>query len=209
MLVNEIFSSIQGESLTAGFPTTFVRFTGCNLRCSYCDTKYSYFEGKEMTVKEVADKINESFCKHVCLTGGEPLLQEEMQELLDLIKDKIVSIETNGSVNLSLFHLHENQSFVSDVKVPSSSYADSMLFENFKILRKNDEIKFVIGNREDYEWSKNIINKCKPIATVTMSPIFGNISYETLVNWIMEDKLNVRFQLQLHKIVWSPDRRGV
>ncbi|HOM03614.1 MAG TPA: radical SAM protein [Acetivibrio sp.] len=210
MKVNEIFLSVQGESLSAGFPTVFVRFTGCNLRCSYCDTRYAYDEGKEMTPAEIFEEIKKLHYKRVCLTGGEPLLQEELGQLLTLLDDYIVTIETNGSVNLGRVMLkNPRHSYVMDMKVPSSGCSDEMLFENFDLLRDCDEIKFVIGTRADYEWAKTVISKYHRKGTVTFSPVYGKIDYSGIVQWILEDKLEARFQVQLHKVIWGPDKTGV
>lgn len=218
MKVNEIFFSIQGESGSIGLPTIFVRFTGCNLRCTYCDTKYSYFEGETGTPEGIMEQVRAYGIKRVCLTGGEPLIQPraEMQLLLDMLaaEDYEVSIETDGSIDVSKFSLHPHQRFILDMKVPSSGMADKMDFENLRrIIPERDEVKFVMGSREDYEWSKNLIQEYRlnPAAgyQLIFSPIFGEITYQQLVDWILEDKLDVRFQVQLHKIVWDPNERGV
>ncbi|HHV28761.1 MAG TPA: radical SAM protein [Clostridium sp.] len=210
MKVNEIFLSIQGESMSAGFPTVFVRFTGCNLRCSYCDTKYAYNEGRDMTPSEIFEEIKKLHYKRVCLTGGEPLLQKEMGELMALLNGYIVTIETNGSVDLeSLILKNPKHSYVMDMKVPSSGCSDQMLFDNFDLLREQDEIKFVIGDRVDYEWAKGLISNYHRKGNITFSPIYEKIDYSTMVRWILEDKLDVRFQVQLHKVIWGPDKTGV
>lgn len=209
MKVNEIFLSIQGEGLLTGFPTVFVRFTGCNLRCSYCDTAYSYYEGVEMSVGEILERIQGYGYKRVCLTGGEPLLQGELQYLLDMLTGYRVTVETNGSIPLERVKMHDGQTFVMDVKTPSSNQHEKMYFSNFERLGKEDEIKFVIGDRRDYQWSKEILEKYYREGTVTFSPVFGRIKPEEMVSWILEDRLDVRFQLQLHKIVFDPGRRGV
>lgn len=216
MKVNEIFFSIQGESSSIGLPTVFVRFTGCNLRCAYCDTKYSYYEGVQDTPEGILDKIRSYGIKRVCLTGGEPLIQprSEMQQLLDLLaaEQYEVSIETDGSIDVSKFRLHERQRFILDMKVPSSAMSDKMDFANLqRILPSRDEIKFVVGTREDYEWSKNLIRQYGLDAgyQLVFSPIFGDLPPSQLVEWLLEDRIDARFQIQLHKIVWDPDLRGV
>ena len=140
MKVNEIFLSIQGESSSIGKPTIFVRFTGCNLRCSYCDTKYAYTEGIEMTISEIMSKIESFSYKRVCLTGGEPLLQEDIQDLLDRLKDYEVSIETNGSIDLSNIKLLANQRFIMDIKLRTSECFEKMHFDNFRYLTDNLEM---------------------------------------------------------------------
>lgn len=209
MKVNEIFLSIQGEGLSAGFPTVFVRFAGCNLRCGYCDTKYAYHDGNNMTTDEIMKEINKYPYKRVCLTGGEPLLQSEINSLLLLLQNHIVTIETNGSVTLDNINMKKLHSFVMDMKTPSSGCCEQMMFSNFKLLSQKDEIKFVIGSRNDYEWAKSIIDRYYIKATITFSPCYGEIAYSDLAEWILEDKLDVRFQLQLHKLVWNPYKRRV
>ena len=209
MIVNEIFLSIQGESLSAGYPTIFVRFTGCNIRCQYCDTAYAYSEGKDMSPEEILQEIKKLSYNRVCLTGGEPLLQKDLGNLLKLLGDYIVTIETNGSIKLDTLQLCNNHSIVMDMKTPSSGCSDTMQFNNFEILSDRDEIKFVIGDRYDYEWSKVIMCKYFKKGNITFSPVFGKIEYKDIVEWILNDRLNVRFQLQLHKFIWNPDKRGV
>lgn len=207
--VNEIFLSIQGESISQGYPTVFVRFTGCNLRCSYCDTKYAYFEGKLYTANEILNEINKYGYKRVCLTGGEPLIQDKIQDIIDLLKDYELSIETNGSIDLSQFKLYSRHRYVMDMKVPSSGYSTIMYFKNFDYLKDNDEIKFVIGDRADYEWSNEIIKKYYKKGIITFSPVFANVSPKEIVKWILEDRIDVRFQLQIHKFIWDKNERGV
>ncbi len=209
MKVNEIFLSIQGEGLSAGFPTVFIRFTGCNLRCSYCDTAYAYYEGDEMTCREIFNIIQKYGYKRVCLTGGEPLLQDGLGELLGLLKGYTVTIETNGSVRIDKITMIEGHSFVMDMKAPSSGHDSDMLPENFDCLSEKDEIKFVIGSRKDYEWSKSIIDNYHGKSIITFSPVYGTVSYQSIVDWILKDRLDVRFQLQLHKLIWDPSVRGV
>lgn len=209
MKVNEIFQSIQGESLYAGFPTVFVRFSGCNLRCSYCDTTYAYEEGTEMEPQEILDEIKKYYYKRVCITGGEPLLQKELEKLLYLLEDYNVTIETNGSMDIGLIKLSPKHSYVMDVKCPSSGFSNEMNFNNFEYLSERDEIKFVIGGKDDYEWAKGIIKDYYKKGTTTFSPVFGSIEYSDLVDWILRDKLDVRFQIQLHKIIWGVEKRGV
>jgi len=209
MLVNEIFLSIQGESLSSGFPTIFVRFTGCNLRCSYCDTQYAYEQGTQMSPLEVFEQVKKLHYKRVCITGGEPLLQEDLKELLVLLDSYTVTIETNGAVPLQNAMLGEGHSWVMDMKTPSSGCSDKMVLDNFNILRHKDEIKFVIGDRADYDWAKEIISKHYTKGTITFSPVYGKMDYEEMISWILADKLDVRFQIQLHKLIWGADRTGV
>lgn len=208
--INEIFTSIQGESISTGYLTVFIRLTGCNLRCSYCDTKYAYEEGHFMTVEQIYKDVAALGIRRICITGGEPLLQPEVQKLIDMFIDYEVSIETNGSINLSRFRLYEKHRFVMDMKVPSSGFSSAMDYGNFDYLRNCDEIKFVIGNRNDYNWAKDVIKSHYKRGIITFSPVYGAIEPVKIVDWMIEDKLdNVRFQLQLHKYIWNPDARGV
>ena len=209
MKVNEIFLSIQGESSSVGLPTVFVRFTGCNLRCSYCDTKYAYHDGDDMSVCDILKKIEEFGYKRVCLTGGEPLLQKDIQILINELYDYEVSIETNGSIDLKDIVLGKNHRFVMDIKLESSDCYDKMKFSNFDYLSENDEIKFVVSDRKDYDIAKEVINKYYKLGKILISPVFGDIEYSNLVEWMLEDGLEARFQLQIHKIIWDKNKRGV
>lgn len=209
MKVNEIFLSIQGEGKSTGYPTIFIRFSGCNLRCSYCDTKYSYDEGTDMTPEEIYNQIKTYDFKRICITGGEPLLQDEIHKLLDMLREYEVNIETNGSVDISKFKLEDEHRYTMDMKVPSSFESEKMRHSNFNFLRESDEIKFVIGSRDDYEWTKNIIDKYYKRGMITLSPIFQEIDPKEIINWILEDGLDVRFQIQIHKVIWNPEDRGV
>ncbi len=210
--VNEIFYSIQGEGTAAGLPCVFVRLTYCNLRCSYCDTEYAFYEGKDFTIKEIIDEVKKYNCNLVEITGGEPLVQ--MDECLDLMKQLCdegfnVMIETGGS--LTIKSIDPRVKIIMDLKCPSSKMEKKNLYENIDYLKKTDEVKFVIGDREDYEWSVNVINKYNLInkCEVLFSVVFGRLEPLQLVNWILEDKLNVRFQLQMHKFIWHPETKGV
>ena len=210
--VNEIYYSVQGESTFAGLPCVFVRLTYCNLRCDYCDTEYAFYEGNYMSVSEIIEKVKEYDCKLIEITGGEPLVQ--MDECLLLMNQLCeegfeVLIETGGS--LSITDIDPRVKIIMDLKCPSSGMGKKNLYENINYLKQNDELKFVIGSREDYDWSINIIqkhqleNKCK----ILFSVVYGKLEPIKLVNWILEDKLNVRFQLQMHKFIWHPETKGV
>ncbi len=209
--VNEIFFSVQGESSKMGLPCVFVRLTYCNLRCTYCDTEYSFYEGKEMSIEEIISEVKKYNCKLVEVTGGEPLVQKES---IDLMKDLCdagfeVMLETGGS--LPVEDVDDRVKIVMDLKCPSSKMEKKNLYDNISHLKEKDEIKFVIGTREDYDWSKEIISKydLNGKHEILFSVVFGELEPLTLVNWILEDKLNVRFQLQMHKFIWEPETRGV
>ena len=209
--INEIFYSIQGESSAAGLPTVFVRLTGCNLRCSYCDTEYAFYEGNEYQINEVVDIVERYNCGLVEITGGEPLLQKDvfplMTKLCDLGFD--VMLETSGS--LSIENVDKRVKIVMDLKCPSSGMVNKNLYGNIEFLKPNDEVKFVIGTRDDYIWAKEQIEKFSLInkVEVLFSPVFDSIEPKRIVEWILQDKLKVRFQLQLHKYIWEPETKGV
>ncbi|HTZ18240.1 MAG TPA: radical SAM protein [Dissulfurispiraceae bacterium] len=211
MKVCEIFASIQGESAHAGLPCVFVRLTGCNLRCAYCDTAYAYEEGIDMTVDSVVSAVGKYGFDLVEITGGEPLLQADALELASRLLDAgfRVLIETNGSTDIG--RVDKRAIVIMDVKTPGSGAADSVCVGNFDFLKKKDELKFVLCDRADYEWSVNfvrrhsLLNKC----AVLFSPAYGRLDPAELSGWILEDRLPVRLNLQLHKYIFNPDRRGV
>lgn len=209
--VNEIFYSIQGESSNAGLPCIFIRLTYCNLRCSYCDTEYAFYEGKDLSIDEILKEVEKYNCKLVEVTGGEPLFQSESLDLMKRLCDDNynVMLETGGS--LPIRNVDKRVKIIMDLKCPSSKMMKKNLYENINYLKPIDEVKFVIGTREDYDWSKQILEKYQldKNFTILFSTVFGDLEPLTLVNWILEDKLNVRFQLQLHKFIWQPDTRGV
>ncbi len=209
--VNEIFMSIQGESSYAGIPCIFVRLTGCNLRCSYCDTTYAYNEGLAMSLDSILKRVKAYGCGNVCITGGEPLLQENINKLINLLKKNHfnVYIETNGSQNIDV--LPKGIVRIVDIKCPGSGMEQEMDWENIKRLKNNDEVKFIISSKRDYEWAKRITKKYKIIdrATVLFGLVHKKLKPKTLAGWILKDGLNVRLQLQLHKIIWSDKVRGV
>lgn len=209
--INEIFHSIQGESTYAGLPCVFVRLTYCNLRCSYCDTEYSFHEGKDYSIDQIIEKVKSYNCKLVEVTGGEPLFQNECYELLQRLCDEglKVLLETGGS--LSVKEVDSRVKIIMDLKTPSSKMEKKNMYENINYIKKGDEIKFVIGDYDDYVWSKEICKRYSLIKnfTVLFSTVFDQLSNEKLSNWILKDKLDVRFQLQMHKYIWEPDKRGV
>lgn len=209
--VNEIYKSVQGESSKAGLPCTFVRLTYCNLRCTYCDSEYAFYDGKEMEISDIIGEVNKYDCKLVEITGGEPLFQNESLELMQRLCEHgyEVMLETGGS--LPIKDIDKRVMIILDLKCPSSKMMKKNLYENIEHLKPSDEIKFVIGTREDYDWTKNIIEKydLTKKCEVLFSVVFGELEPVTLVNWILEDKLNVRFQLQMHKYIWDPKQKGV
>ncbi len=210
--INEIYHSIQGESTSAGKPCVFVRLTYCNLRCTYCDTEYAFYDGKDMSVQQVIDEVEKYNCKLIEVTGGEPLVQ--MDECLELMKHLCnlgyeVMIETGGSISIK--EIDPRVKIIMDIKCPSSGMEQKNLYENVQYLKLTDELKFVIGNREDYEWTKTILDKYNlhGKCEILFSAVFGELEPVQLVNWILEDKLDVRFQLQMHKYIWHPETKGV
>jgi 7-carboxy-7-deazaguanine synthase len=209
--VNEIFYSIQGESSFAGLPCVFVRLTYCNLRCSFCDTEYAFFEGTEMTVDEIVDKVSEYDCRLVEITGGEPLIQANVHRLMTKLSDNEyqVILETGGHMDIS--QVDERVHRIMDVKCPTSNESEKMLWENFNYLTKKDEVKFVIGDKTDFDYAVEIIEKYKlnDNCGVLLSPVFNKIDNLILAGWILENKVPVRMQFQMHKYIWSPDKRGV
>jgi 7-carboxy-7-deazaguanine synthase len=209
MKINEIFYSIQGEGKWTGFPNIFIRTTGCNLRCSYCDTKYAYKQGKEKTIQEITKEIKKYYCTKICITGGEPLIQKDTIELIKhLLNLKYsVIIETNGSLKIDSLK-DKKKLFISlDIKTPSSKMHKKMFLQNINILTKKDQIKFIIKNKKDYEYARIIIQKFKPKCDVFFQPVWKTNS-EKLAEWILEDNLKAKLGLQIHKIIWG-DKKGV
>lgn len=206
--INEIFKSIQGESTYAGLPCTFIRLAGCNLRCTYCDTNYAYYDGEELSDEKIISKIEEYGVKCVEFTGGEPLLQEETPKLLKTLLDKNynVLIETNGSICIGC--LDKRLNIIMDYKTPKSGMSERMRPKNFEFLKKSDQIKFVLMDKSDYEWAKEVItnnNLNDRFDNILMSPAYGELSPKSLVNWVLSDNIPVRVQLQIHKYIWGPD----
>jgi 7-carboxy-7-deazaguanine synthase len=211
LIVNEIFFSIQGESTRIGLPCVFVRLTSCDLRCAWCDTAYAFNEGTEMSIDLIFKKVEEYKCRLVEVTGGEPLLQANVHLLMKRLCDESydVMIETGGHRDVSSIDSRVKR--IMDIKCPGSLMKKRNHWDNIKSLTGQDEVKFVIANETDYEWAKKVIQKYNLAArcTVLMSPVFGNIENRTLVEWILRDHLQVRFQLQIHKYIWDPTKRGV
>tara|TARA_Y100000739_G_C20432793_1_gene384165 strand:+ start:84 stop:719 length:636 start_codon:yes stop_codon:yes gene_type:complete len=208
--INEIFYSIQGESTYSGKPCVFVRLTYCNLRCTYCDSEYSFYEGKDMSIGDIFKKVDSYGCKLVEITGGEPLLQKESIILMkEFLKKKYtVMLETGGS--LPITDVPKEVIKIIDFKCPSSKMDHKNDWKILKDIAKHDEIKFVIGDKNDYEWTKEKIKDYKiNDKTILFSPVHDKLESKILSKWILNDKLNVRFQVQLHKYIWSSETRGV
>jgi 7-carboxy-7-deazaguanine synthase len=209
--INEIFHSIQGESTRAGEPCVLVRLTGCNLRCVWCDTVHAFNEGRDMSVDEVLDRVASYGCRMVEVTGGEPLLQADAIPLLQALVDRghEVLLETGGSLSIERVPVGVRR--IVDVKCPGSGESDKNHWENMDRLRGGDELKFVLAGREDYDWaveqirSRGLADRCP----VLLSPVHGMLDPGELARWILRDRLTVRVQLQLHKLLWPDVARGV
>jgi 7-carboxy-7-deazaguanine synthase len=212
LTINEIFYSIQGESTYAGRPCVFVRLTACDLRCSWCDTAYAFYEGRKQSLEEVLAEVDRVDCPLVEVTGGEPLLQEDvyplMQSLLD--RGKTVLLETGG--HRSTARVPEPVITILDVKCPGSGEAHRNDWSNLERLRPHDEVKFVVKDRADYEFARDVIARFRlagRAAAVHLSPVHGVLDPRELSAWLLADRLPARVQLQLHKYIWDPDTRGV
>ncbi len=211
MRVTEIFHSIQGESSYAGQPCVFVRLTGCPLRCTWCDTEYAFYGGTEQPIDEILSKVDSYGCRLVEVTGGEPLAQSEAFPLISTLCDRgyRVLIETSGAIDIA--SVDRRAHVILDVKCPGSGMTDRMYWPNLNQLTMKDEAKFVLADRKDYDWAREIIAKYELTTrcSVLMSPVFGSLEPRQLAEWVLADRLPVRFQLQLHKWIWAPDMRGV
>lgn len=209
--INEIYYSVQGESTHAGRPCIFIRLTYCNLRCSYCDTEYAFYDGKDMEIAHIISEIKRWDCNLVEVTGGEPLFQDECIDLLnELVNSNYeVMLETGGSLSIS--DVPKKVVKIVDFKCPSSGMVKKNLWSIVDDLQAHDEVKFVIGNREDFDWAKDRITEYSldKICTLLFSPTFGEIDPQQIVEWILAENLPVRMQLQMHKMIWSPEEKGV
>lgn len=204
--ITEIFTSLQGESQSSGRPTTFIRLTGCPLRCTYCDSEYAFFGGKREFLSDIFEQVAQLGAKYVCVTGGEPLAQPSVHGLLKGLCDggHIVSLETSGA--LAIDQVDPRVSVVMDLKTPASGEVDKNLYRNIEKLEKKDQIKFVICSREDYEWARFKIEQYElnvRVGEVLFSPSYEDLSPRELADWIVADRLPVRFQMQLHKLLWG------
>ena len=209
--INEIYYSVQGESTHSGCPCIFIRLTYCNLRCSYCDTEYAFYDGKDMEITNIVSEIKRWDCNLVEVTGGEPLFQDECIDLLnELVNSNYeVMLETGGSLSIS--DVPKKVVKIVDFKCPSSGMVKKNLWSIVDDLQAHDEVKFVIGNREDFDWAKDRITEYSldKICTLLFSPTFGEIDPQQIVEWILAENLPVRMQLQMHKMIWSPEEKGV
>jgi len=223
LMINEVFYSIQGESTWSGCPCVFVRLTGCHLRCHYCDTQYAFHEGKPIAIDDLIQQVKHFGCDLVEITGGEPLLQSSVHHLMTKLCDagKTVLLETSGACDIS--PCDDRVIRIMDLKTPGSGYADSNLWSNLDILNPHDEVKFIICDQEDYRWASQVI--CEHaldhrVHAVLLSPaaemsptkhIAGvpGLALDELAKWVLADRLPVRVQTQLHKLIWDPMARGV
>ena len=211
LTVNEIYQSIQGESTWAGLRCVFVRLTFCDLRCTYCDTAYAFYKGEKRGLQEIIDEVLAMDCPLVEITGGEPLLQKNVLPLMSMLCDagKTVLIETSGAHDISKIDPRVHR--IMDLKTPDSGEVARNLFSNIPHLTAKDEVKFVIGSRTDYDWASEQVATygLTKICTVLFSPNFTVIEPKLIVEWLVKDKLDVRFQLQMHKFIWDPKKQGV
>ena len=206
--INEIFYSIQGEAKNSGKPTIFIRTSGCPFRCTYCDTEYAFTEGEKMSIDAIISKIKIYNTKDITVTGGEPLAQNNTIKLLNALLKKSykVSIETSGLIDIG--KIPKSVEIVMDIKTPTSNEDSKNIFNNLSILKSTDVIKFVIGNKLDYEWSKEVIvkNNLSNTDNIYFSPVHESLGLSDIADWILKDNLNVTLQLQLHKYIWGNER---
>ena len=212
LTVNEIFHSIQGESTRAGEPCVFVRLTACDLRCSWCDTPYAFYEGRKRSIDDVLREVERYQCPLVEITGGEPLLQEDVYPLMDALLERghTVMIETGG--HRSIARVPPAVVRVMDVKCPASGESDKNLWANLDLVGMNDQVKFVVQDRGDYEFARDVIARhelARRVGAVLLSPVHGVLDAKLLSEWVLADRLPARVQVQLHKLIWDPATRGV
>ena len=211
MRVTEIFHSIQGESTFVGQPCVFIRLTGCPLRCAWCDTEYAFYGGNEQSMEDILGKVESYGCRLVEITGGEPLAQSDAVPLITKLCEQgyDVLIETSGAIDTAAVDTRAH--VILDVKCPGSGMSDRMHWPNLDRLSMKDEAKFVLADRADYEWARQVLERHELATrcTVLMSPVFGSLDPRQLAEWVLADRLPVRLQLQLHKLIWAPDMSGV
>jgi 7-carboxy-7-deazaguanine synthase len=203
--INEIFLSLQGETSKSGLLTAFIRLTGCPLRCQYCDTAYAFHDGDKLSIKQIIEKVSIYRTRHITVTGGEPLAQKNCRQLLKELcnEGNNVSLETSGAIDIS--NIDSRVKIILDLKTPGSGESDKNILENISLINNNDEIKFVICNREDYEWSKKLLleNSIYERCEILFSPSHIEQDATQLADWILHDQLPVRLQIQLHKYLWG------
>lgn len=206
--ISEVFHSVQGESTRVGLPTVFVRLTGCPLRCVWCDTEYAFSGGQMFTIAEILEQVAQYRCPTVCVTGGEPLAQKPCLALLTALCDAgySVSLETSGALDIG--SVDARVSRIVDLKAPDSGEVDKNLWENLSLLTVHDEVKFVLASAGDYAWAVEVLQRYRldERCTVLFSPVQGALAPNTLAEWVVRDHLPVRFQLQLHKVLWGAER---
>ncbi len=206
--VSEIFHSLQGESTRAGLPTVFIRLTGCPLRCNWCDTTYAFAGGETLTLAAILDRVAAFDCRTVCVTGGEPLAQNNCLDLLSALCDAgySVSLETSGALDIAA--VDPRVARIVDIKAPDSGECEKNRWENLAVLRPTDELKFVLASRADYDWAKSALagRHLAEKWPVLFSPVWDSLPAEHLAEWLLQDRLPVRFQLQLHKVLWGTER---
>ena len=205
--ITEIFYSLQGEAKEVGIPTVFVRLTGCPLRCNYCDTAYALKGNNPLSIQHILDEVAQYNAQYVCVTGGEPMAQSNCLKLLDSLIDSgyTVSMETSGSIDIT--PVNSRVSIVMDIKTPSSTEEHQNRYENLPILKSKDQLKFVIASRSDFDWCTEILDNHEVESEILFSPVYESLKPVELADWILEKKLNVRLQVQLHKLLWG-DQKG-
>ena len=205
--ITEIFYSLQGEAKEVGIPTVFVRLTGCPLRCNYCDTAYAFKGNNPLSIQHILDEVAQYNALYVCVTGGEPMAQSNCLKLLDSLIDSgyNVSMETSGSIDIT--PVNSKVSIVMDIKTPSSTEEHQNRYENLPILKSKDQLKFVIASRSDFDWCTDILDNHEVESEILFSPVYESLKPVELADWILEKKLNVRLQVQLHKLLWG-DQKG-
>ena len=205
--ITEIFYSLQGEAKEVGIPTVFVRLTGCPLRCNYCDTAYAFKGNNPLSIQHILDEVAQYNAQYVCVTGGEPMAQSNCLKLLDSLIDSgyNVSMETSGSIDIT--PVNSKVSIVMDIKTPSSTEEHQNRYENLPILKSKDQLKFVIASRSDFDWCNEILDNHEVESDILFSPVYESLKPVELAEWILEKKLNVRLQVQLHKLLWG-DQKG-
>ena len=204
--ITEIFYSLQGEAREVGIPTVFVRLTGCPLRCNYCDTAYAFKGNNPLSIEQILAEISKYKTHYICVTGGEPMAQSNCLGLLDTLIEKgyKVSMETSGSIDIS--KVNKNVSIVMDLKTPSSTEQHQNRYENIALLENKDQLKFVIASRLDFDWCCSILEDYEILSDILFSPVYESLKPAQLADWILEKQLNVRLQVQLHKILWGDEK---